>query len=82
MSAYRTYIMGSDAVYFDPELIKSLKDNNMFWWRLSYVYRSNWRVLHVDGLEGYVFGGHPLPSNLGERVQFFNYKVQECVKPS
>ncbi len=73
--------MGKNAVFFDRELIENLKDN-LFWWRLSFVYRSNWRVLHVDRFEGCIFNPGHLPWHAGERVQFFNYKVQECVKPS
>lgn len=78
---YSTYITGENAVFFDSELIERLKDN-MFWWRMSFIYHSNWRVLHVDGFEDYIFGGRPLPTNMGERVQFFTYKVTECAKPS
>lgn len=30
MNAYRTYLMGKDAIFFDRELIENLKDNT-FW---------------------------------------------------
>jgi hypothetical protein len=79
-SAYRTYVMGSNAVLFDRELIEKSRDS-LLWWRLLFVYRSNWRVLHIDGLEGAIFNPGGIPRCTGERVQFFNYKVCECVKP-
>jgi hypothetical protein len=67
---YQTYIMGKDTIYFDKEILESLKDN-MFWWRLSWHYRSNWRVLHIDGFET----GIKIPMNMGHTQVFFNYEV-------
>jgi hypothetical protein len=72
MSGYETYIMGTNAIYFDKEVLKTLKDS-MFWWRLSYRYQSIWRVLHIDGLEGYLWNRAGLPQYQGVRYQFFQY---------
>lgn len=73
--------MGNDAIFFDRDMIENLKDN-MFWWRVTWVYRSNWRALHIDGLEGCVYNPMLIPESLGGRIQFFNYKVETCAKPS
>lgn len=68
---YRTYIFGEEAqILFDRELLANLKDD-MFWWRLSWVYRSNWRVLHIDGFET----GPKIPAYLGYTRIFFNYEI-------
>ena len=56
----------TDAIYFDREMLNSLKFSN-FWWKMTWVYRSNWRVLHIDGFEPFI---PPLPR--GQRI-FFNY---------
>ncbi len=77
-----SYIQGKDAMilFTDPELLSIGEAmSGMFWWRQSYRYRSNWRTLHVDGLEGDIFGNRDLPSCGGEKFQFFRYKVG--VKP-
>lgn len=65
----KTYVMGTNAILYDLEFLKILRDN-MFWWKLSWVYRSNWRVLHIDGFEGPT---HPLPVNRGQQIKFFSY---------
>lgn len=44
MSGYRTYIQGRNAIYYDKDFLDSLRSS----FRL---YRSNWRVLHIDGFE-------------------------------
>ena len=74
MSAYKTYVMGTNAVHFDIELLKSLSDS-MFWWRMSYRYRSIWRTLHIDGLEGYIWNRRELPKHQGMKYQFFQYAI-------
>lgn len=66
--AYRTYISGANAMFYDNELIESLKDN-MWLWKLTHQYRSNWRVLHIDGIEGYP-SFRALPSHIGEPIKF------------
>lgn len=57
-----------NGVYFDRELMKAMREPSPFW-RLSWVYRSNWRVLHIDGLEG----GLRLKMNMGKVRQPFQY---------
>jgi hypothetical protein len=68
--ATRTYIMGKESIYFDREILEHLRDD-MFWWKLSWRYRSNWRVLHIDGFEK----GIALPMHAGHTRVFFNYEV-------
>lgn len=66
MSGYRTYIMGSNAIFFDRDLIASLKGSRQ--------YRSNWRVLHIDGFEhGSFFDTVRMPITTGMKYQFFTY---------
>jgi hypothetical protein len=57
--------------WYDEETLKFLQPS-WFWWRLSWNYQSNWRVLHIDGLEGFVFTPK-LPASRGERIKFFTY---------
>ena len=59
-------------IYYDHLFLQSLRDMDLFR-KLAWVYRSNWRVLHVDGFEG----GRPLPIRMGTPRQFFNYEVTE-----
>ena len=56
-------------IWFDRDLIQALKEEAGFLWRLSWIYRSNWRVLHIDGLEG----GRRIPIFTGKMRQFFQY---------
>ena len=65
----KTYVMGTNAIFYDLELLKTLRDN-MFWWKLLWVYRSNWRVLHIDGFEGPLY---PLPVSTGYKIKLFSY---------
>jgi hypothetical protein len=65
-----TYVLDSEAIFFNRELMKSFKEEAGWLWKLSWVYRSNWRVLHIDGFEG----GRRLP--VGSPVKyrtFFTY---------
>ncbi len=51
--ANRTYIMGAEAaMFFDRDLLENLRGSMSIWWKMSWRYYSNWRVLHIDGLEG------------------------------
>lgn len=68
---YSTYIMGENAILFDRGFLDSMRDN-MFWWKISWVYRSNWRVLHIDGFET----GRRLPIDMGHARTFFTYKTE------
>jgi hypothetical protein len=75
---YRTYIMGQSAILFDADLLKSLKSNMSIFWKMSWRYYSNWRVLHIDGLEGCDADGHkgrgiPHAGFSPVRYQFFQY---------
>jgi hypothetical protein len=38
----------------------------------QYPYRSNWRVLHIDGFED----ARSIPANLGKEIQFFHYDIE------
>ena len=72
MSAYRTYIWGLDALFFDSNIIELLKDH-LFWWRMSYIYVSIWRNLHIDGFEGYLWSPRlPRPTGDPQKI-FFTY---------
>jgi hypothetical protein len=57
--------------FYSQQLIADLKDtfSEQFaiMWRMTWQYRSNWRVLHIDNFEG----SGPLPSRAGRTVQFF-----------
>jgi hypothetical protein len=72
--SYATYICGTQAVFYDTEVLKSLKNSMLFWWRLSYRYQSLWRVLHIDGFEGYLWNRSELPKHQGYQIQFFQYE--------
>jgi hypothetical protein len=43
-----------------------------FWWRMTYVYKSNWRVLHIDGVEGLLWSPR-LPIANGRPINLFPY---------
>jgi hypothetical protein len=61
----------TDAIYrFDPEFIDYLKTTTTAFWKMAWIYRSNWRVLHIDGFEG----GRKLPAYTGTKRVFFNYE--------
>jgi hypothetical protein len=62
------------SMYYDPLFFKEFMRMSMFWWRQGYRYQSNWRVLHVDGMEGYIFSGVKLPQSTGKSIKFFSYK--------
>ena len=72
MSGYKTWVCGTNAIFYDKEIVSMLKDN-MFWWRMSYRYQSVWRNLHIDGFEGYLWNRHELPKHQGFRYNFFTY---------
>jgi hypothetical protein len=55
-------------LYYDTLFIQSLRDMDLFR-SLAWVYRSNWRVLHIDGFEG----GRKLPVGIGKLRTFFDY---------
>jgi hypothetical protein len=58
--------------WYDEQTLEFLKDSTNFWWRISWNYQSNWRVLHVDGLEGFVYSPK-LPVSTGKPIKFFTY---------
>jgi hypothetical protein len=60
-------------IYFDKELIQYLKAEANVNWLMTWRYRSNWRILHIDGFEG----GRKLPVSTGIKRTFFEYKVSE-----
>ena len=62
-----TYLVGQQA-FFDQTTLRMAQEQ-MFTglWRLGWVYRSNWRVLHIDGFEA----GSSLPESKGHRIQFY-----------
>ena len=45
-------------------------ESSTMWWRMTWVYRSNWRVMHVDGFER---SPYSLPERRGREIKFFNY---------
>jgi hypothetical protein len=61
--------MISPSMYFDKDIVEYLKDVDMFWWRISWVYRSNWRILHIDGFEG----GRRIPISMRKSIPWFSY---------
>ena len=63
----------SQKMYYDPDYFQWFSDLNMFWWRQSYRYVSNWRILQVDGLEGFIFSQAKLPVSTGKKIKFFTY---------
>ena len=72
MIGYSTYIWGTDAIFYDAEFAKSLKDH-LVWWRMSYRYVSIWRNLHIDGFEGYLWSPRlPRPTGDPQKI-FFTY---------
>lgn len=83
MSATKTYVMGTNAIFFDLGLLENLKSQMSIFWKMSWRYYSNWRVLHIDDFEGRdadglkrgIPGGHQ-----GVRYQFFTYatKKESC----
>jgi len=81
MDAYKTYIMGKDAIFFDRGLFESLKSNTSIFWKMSWRYHSIWRILHVDGLEGCDADGLQRsdipPARTGMKYQFFQYATKE-----
>ena len=62
----------ADSMYYDPDFFKDFMRTTMVFWRMSYRYTSNWRMLHVDGLEGFIFGRN-LPVSTGKPIKFFTY---------
>ena len=78
MSAYKTYVMGKDAIFFDRDLLENLKSSMCIFWKMSWRYYSNWRVLHIDGFEGCDADGHkhsgiPTVGLNPIKYQFFTY---------
>jgi hypothetical protein len=73
-----TYVMGSEAVFFDRELIESLKIEMTMFEAMAWRYVSNWRELHIDGFET----GNKIPFPLEQlriptTYQFFQYAVEK-----
>jgi hypothetical protein len=54
--------------YVHPGILDYFTDCLTALWRISWVYRSNWRVLHVDGFEG----GSRLPERQGRMLQLYS----------
>ena len=80
--SYKTYVMGKYAVLFDREFLENLKSSMSIWWKMSWRYYSNWRILHIDGLEGCDADGiksSGIPENLGSHVKykFFTYAIEK-----
>jgi hypothetical protein len=57
-------------VIFKQEFLNILRDNKIFW-QLKWVYRSNWRFLHIDGFET----GRSMPISTGNIRVCFNYEA-------
>lgn len=58
----------------DEVLREQLRLSALFFRKLSWIYKSNWRVLHIDGLEGLVYNPK-LPVSTGKKIQFFKYPL-------
>jgi len=65
--AYRTYICGSDAIYFDKDILDIIK-RDISLLRVLQGYRSIWRILHIDGFEK-----PEIPFQVGNFRHFFQY---------
>lgn len=59
-------------IYYDRDIVKMFKRECDMFWKLAWVYRSNWRVLHIDGFDGYRF---PFRTGSGKLRQFFSYDI-------
>jgi len=59
--------MGLDSILFDRSIVDYLKTD--LFRLLAWQYRSNWRVLHIDGFET----GSCLPMHTGVQRYFFHY---------
>lgn len=70
MDVYKTYVVGADAFY-DGATISTLREQISFnaASQLRLGYLSNWRILHVDGFEDYLF----LPGGLRKVVFEMGY---------
>lgn len=55
--------------WIDKQFIEQFKHEVSIFRKLSWVYRSNWRVLHIDGLEG----SRRTAIKTGPIRQFFTY---------
>lgn len=63
MSESKTYVVGANAFY-NRDLIKQLQECMLF--RVSAQhYRSNWRMLHIDGFEY-----EPLPASNRHEIRW------------
>lgn len=69
-TGYATYVVGADS-FFDKDLLSTFT-RNFKWTVMRASYSSNWRVLHVDGFEGYSY----LPKPKG-RLIHFNFETRE-----
>lgn len=74
--------MGTDAaIMFDRDLVENLKSSMSIWWKMSWRYYSNWRVLHIDGFEGRDADGFkrgiPQMDYTSTKYQFFQYATKE-----
>lgn len=59
-----------ESIFFSKDLVEECKRQLSVFYAISRVYRSNWRVLHIDGFEG----GCKLPIHAGEVRKFFHYE--------
>lgn len=71
---YSTYVQGRNAILFDAKLVDWMKRELSMFWALTWVYHSNWRVLHVDGFDGYRI---PIVSYGFKMRKFFNYATED-----
>jgi hypothetical protein len=64
--SYATYVVGADSL-ISPMIVDNLKRSfaDATFLRRLQGYRSNWRVLHIDGFEH-----SPLPAHRGKMIQF------------
>jgi hypothetical protein len=61
------------ARYYNCSILKKAIDPTIwFWWRMTYRYKSNWRVLHIDGMEGLLWSPR-LPKRNGRPINLFSY---------
>lgn len=55
---------------WEQTILESFREHSTGFWRMTWVYRSNWRVMHIDGFER---SPYSLPERRGREIKFFNY---------
>lgn len=62
--------------FYDSAQVESLREIfEKAAWALTHKYNSIWRVLHIDGLEGYP-AAQPLPCATGRNISFFSSRIE------